>query len=110
MHQQASAVLPDLECQLALVGVAYPMVARLGQCLVECLVHCFTRATLHRQAHDALQQASVLSQVRVVHLVNFVAAVVIVIERQQAGPQQQQQHHPPQGALAQRAHALASTR
>jgi hypothetical protein len=73
MHQQYATLPPDLECQFALVRVAWPMVTGLGQRLVECLVHRFTRATLHRQAHDALQQASVLGQMRVVHLVNFMA-------------------------------------
>ncbi|MNC49350.1 hypothetical protein D3C75_985240 [compost metagenome] len=110
VHQQPVVVGPHLEGQLALVAVPHLVVPGLAQGLVEGTVQLVTALLLHRQAHDALQQPGVLRQVGVVHLVNFVAAVVVVVQRQQPAADQQQQHHPPQGALAQRAHALRSTR
>ncbi|MNC23558.1 hypothetical protein D3C75_715880 [compost metagenome] len=85
MHQQRHAFSPDLERQLAFVRVAHLMPPCFAQGIVEGLIQRLTRALLYRHAHDALQQTRVLGQVRVIHLVNFVAAVVVVIEREQAG-------------------------
>ncbi len=110
MHQQYAPLTPYLECQLAFVGVANPVVAGLGQGVVERLVHGLARAALDRQAHDPLQQAGILRQVGVVHFVDLMATVMIVVQRQQACPQQQQQHDPPQRPSPQRGHALPSTR
>lgn len=110
MHQERPAILPDLKRQLAFVGVPHLMSPCPPQGLVEGLVQRLARAVLYRQAHDALEQAGILGEVGVIHLVNFVAAVVVVVKHQQARAEQQQQHHAPQCALAQRTHALASTR
>jgi len=110
MHQQHTTLPPDLKCQLAFVRVAAPSATGLPQRFVESAVHVVTRAALHRHAHDPLKQARILGEMRVIHFVNFMAAVVVVVEHQQASAGQQQEHDPPECALTQRTHALPSTR
>jgi len=83
---------------------------RLAQRLVERLVQRLPVLLVHGQAHHPLQQASVLRQMGIVDLGDFMAAVVVVVQRQQTAADQQQQHDPPQRALAQRTHARPSTR